>query len=632
MRVQDRGTSAPRAMVGRYEARNHGSDRLRRRASRSSRRTGPAAVSNTVALTKRIQAHLAALYPHADLPELTDRVLSAIGLLSVAAHDHADHQADEPTSPWTAADAILITYGDSITDGRRPPLQVLTELMEHLAETIGVVHVLPFSPSSSDRGFSVIDYTSIDPDLGTWGDVESLAATVDLMADLVCNHASTDSSWFRELVANEPPGRDYFVTVDAHADTSTVVRPRTFPLIQTVETRAGPRHVWCTFSHDQADLDYSNPDVLLEMLRVLDLYITAGARFIRLDAVAYLWKQLGTPCIHLPQTHEMIRLWRTLLRQRAPHVGLITETNVPNEENLSYFGTGDEAHLIYNFTLPPLVIDALLRGRSGHLTSWMHAMPPAPEGCTYLNFLASHDGIGLRPAAGLLSPGEINGLVATTEARGGLHGTYATPDGPLPYELNIALWDLLAGTAANSGDGAQVDRFVCAHAIMFGLAGIPALYVNSLFAQPSDPVGAAASGVRRDINRSGIELKAALALLEDPSTTQGEATARLLALLRTRGAQSAFHPDAGQRAIDLGNHIVGFQRSSTDGLQTILAISNCTADNVTVAFVDLPDLDATTRWDDLVAGKLIDLAARNLVLAPYQTVWITNTGVGVGVS
>jgi sucrose phosphorylase len=502
--------------------------------------------------------------------------------------------------------------------------------MEHLVETIGVVHVLPFSPSSSDRGFSVIDYTSVDPGLGTWGDIESLAATVDLMADLVCNHTSADSSWFRQFVANEPLGRDYFITVDAHADTSTVVRPRTLPLIQAVQTQAGPRHVWCTFSHDQADLDYSNPDVLLEMLRVLDLYITAGARFIRLDAVAYLWKQLGTPCIHLPQTHEVIRLWRTLLHQRASHVGLITETNVPVEENLSYFGTGDEAHLIYNFTLPPLVIDALLRGRSDHLTSWMQAMPPAPEGCAYLNFLASHDGIGLRPAAGLLSQGEINGLVATTEASGGLHGTYTTPDGPLPYELNIALWDLLSGTATNPADGAQVDRFVCAHAIMFGLAGIPALYVNSLFAQPSDADGAAASGVRRDINRSGVELGAALALLEDPTTAQGEAIARLLGLLGTRGAQSAFHPNANQSAIDLGKHLVGFRRSAADGVQTILAISNCTAHDVTVAFNDLPALDAATPWHDLIAGGLIDLAARGLVLTPYQTVWMTNTDVDTG--
>ena len=122
-------------------------------------------------------------------------------------------------------------------------------------------------------------------------------------------------------------------------------------------------------------MNFKNPDVLLALLDALLFYVARGARFIRLDAIAYLWKRIGTSCIHLPQTHAVIQFWRAVLDEVAPHVLLITETNVPHADNVSYFGDGtNEAQLVYNFALPPLVLHALLRGDATHLTRWAQSL------------------------------------------------------------------------------------------------------------------------------------------------------------------------------------------------------------------------------------------------------------------
>ncbi|MEM7288126.1 MAG: sugar phosphorylase [Actinomycetota bacterium] len=557
------------------------------------------------ALAERVRSHLAKLYPGADLDALVPAAIAAAGI---------DASTPEPPAQrWTSSDAVLISYGDSVIDGERPPLQVLDELVaKHLAPVISVVHVLPFNPYSSDRGFSVIDYDAVDPALGTWDDLDALGRSVDLMADLVCNHASSQSAWFQQFLADTEPGRSFFMTAAVDADVSSVVRPRNLPLLHPYETAAGTRHAWCTFSADQVDLDYRNPDVLLAMIRVLDRYVSHGARFVRLDAVAYLWKELGTSCIHLPETHEVIRLWHTLLAARAPEVCIVTETNVPSEENLSYFGNRDEAHMIYNFSLPPLIVDALLSGRADRLRSWMMQMPPAPPGCTYLNFLASHDGIGVRPAEGLLSDDEISLLVGCAEDAGGLHGTYDAPGGPRPYELNVSLWDLL-----------EPAQFVCAHAIMFGVEGIPAVWINSLLTQSNDRESADRSGVRRDITRARVHLEDAVDVLADETSPRGRASSELLRLLEIRSDQPAFDPGATQFTLQLGPDLFAFWRQSRDRTQSIFAVHNCTADHTQLDLHTL-NLITTDNWRDLISGTQLHPGQATIDLEPYQSVWITN--------
>ncbi|HEY7884183.1 MAG TPA: alpha-amylase family glycosyl hydrolase [Cellvibrionaceae bacterium] len=325
-------------------------------------------------LNCKIAALLENLYPQHDNAALTRDCLDAVG-------PRLNKDIIAPERLWSEKDCLLITYGNSVREAGHKPLDTLQHFLhENLQGVFSAVHILPFFPHSSDDGFAVIDYTQVDPELGDWDDINALASDFKLMADLVINHVSSQSLWFRNFQYDKDPGRDYFVEAEPHYDLSHVVRPRTSPLLRKTETASGIRHVWCTFSHDQVDVNFQNPTVLLEYLRIIGRYLDEGAQWIRLDAVAFLWKIPGTPCIHLPQTHDVVKLLRLLTEYKNAHALLISETNVPNRENLTYFGNSNEAHIIYNFSLPPLVIHALLAGDCTYLKSWMMSMPPSSAG------------------------------------------------------------------------------------------------------------------------------------------------------------------------------------------------------------------------------------------------------------
>ena len=199
-----------------------------------------------------------------------------------------------------------------------------------------------------------------------------------------------------------------------------MTRPRALPLLTAFHTKEGEKHVWTTFSEDQIDLNFECPDVLAEVLDILVMYAKAGAKFIRLDAIGFMWKQLGTTCMHLPETHELIKLMKDVLQEYAPGTKLITETNVPHADNISYFGNGeDEADLVYQFPLPPLTMYSLLKGDASILSSWMAGLKLPGSRVTYFNFLSSHDGIGVRPTEGILSDEDRQFLVEAALKNGG---------------------------------------------------------------------------------------------------------------------------------------------------------------------------------------------------------------------
>ena len=373
-------------------------------------------------LRGRISLHLEKIYPDHDLDSLADRVLKASEL-----NQHAPVRLDE-VKRWDQSDQLVITYGDSIQTPNEAPLQTLHRfLLKELKGAINGVHILPFTPFSSDDGFSVIDYKTVNPNLGDWSDLEAMSKDFTIMADLVLNHCSSKSRWFQNYLKGIPPGAGFFIEAHPDDDLSDVVRPRAHPLLTPFETNNGTKHLWCTFSEDQLDLDFRNPDVLCAFIDIIKDYIKHGIRFFRLDAVAFLWKEPGTDCVHRPETHEVIKLLRLLIENLRSDAVVITETNVPNRENLSYFGNDNEAHLIYNFSLPPLLLNTMLTGDCGHLKAWMMSMPPARFGRAYLNFIASHDGIGLRPTEGLLSEHELNQLLQTLTRFGGTISTGACP-------------------------------------------------------------------------------------------------------------------------------------------------------------------------------------------------------------
>ncbi|MEM9976869.1 MAG: sugar phosphorylase, partial [Cyanobacteria bacterium P01_D01_bin.2] len=433
--------------------------------------------------TARIQPLLNRVYSDKQIDTLIPRLYDLT-------KEYLKAHSAEDLGKWDQDKILLITYGDSICSDDASPLQTLHQFLNsYLAETITGVHILPFFPYSSDDGFAVIDFLAVNPALGDWSDVEAIGHSFNLMFDLVANHVSSQSDWFQQFKQDQLPGRDYFITLPADTPTADVVRPRSSSLLTPVETVRGVQHVWTTFSADQVDLDYSNPDIFLEFITIILAYIRHGARYIRLDAVGFLWKSLNTCCIHLPETHAIIQTFREILQMMDPGIAIITETNVPNRENLSYFGDRNEAHMIYNFSLPPLLLNALMQGRADHLKTWMMSMPPAPIGCAYFNFTASHDGIGLRPTEGLLEEGEFQTLIETMRSFGAQISMRRKADGSeSPYEINIALFDALQGTAKGP-EKWQIERFICSQTVMMSLEGIPAFYIHSLLATPNDLEG-----------------------------------------------------------------------------------------------------------------------------------------------
>ncbi|PHS49436.1 MAG: alpha-amylase [Alteromonas sp.] len=575
-------------------------------------------------LHDKVKHHLEYIY--ADVPlehsleSLTMSLMETMGI-------KPDEDVSLPQSHsnyWDEEDIIMITYGDSVIDGDERPLVTLNRFLNRYSKnTINNVHILPFFPYSSDDGFSVIDYSSVNEALGSWDDIEAIAKDYGLMTDLVINHCSARSVWFDNFIKGEGPGSDFFFTGDPADDLSIVTRPRVSPLLRETETKDGTKHVWCTFSHDQVDFDFKNPKVLLTFIDIIRLYIDKGAKIFRLDAVAFLWKIVGTNCINLPQTHEVIRLIRTLIEHVDPSIIIITETNIPNRENLTYFGNANEAHAIYNFSLPPLLVNTLVTGNCKYLKSWMMSMPPAQNGTAYFNFIASHDGIGLRPAEGLLDDEEISELVHTMQNFGGKISWRASDHGQQkPYEINITLFDALQGTTKGP-DKWQIDRFICAHAIMLGMEGIPGIYIHSLLGTSNDYEKVANTGQNRSINRRRWDFKELEALLDSPYSQHHKVLTRLSQLIRIRKAQPAFHPNATQFTLQLNENIFGYWRQSLDRKQSIFCISNVSDEEQTILLSDI-NLIGTDNWIDLVTRQQIALSDAFLQLKPYQVLWISN--------
>ncbi len=559
---------------------------------------------------ERLRGRLRGLYG-----EQAERCLERLAMMA-GRYGVAAAARPAPATRWDSRDAVLITYGDMIRAPDEPPLATLKRFADdRLKDAFSTIHVLPFFPYSSDDGFSVIHFRTVNPELGDWPDIQALGKNFRLAFDLVLNHVSRASGWFQDYLAGIAPGRRYFIEPDPGADLSAVVRPRSLPLLTPVTTPGGKRSVWTTFSEDQIDLDFSNPDVLFELLDILLFYVSMGARVIRLDAIAYLWKRAGTPCIHLPETHEIVKLFRDVLEAVAPDVLLLTETNVPQAENYSYFGDGDEAHIAYQFALPPLLLHALQSGTARHLNAWASALPTLPAGCTVLNFTASHDGIGLRPLQGLLPDTEIRALVARMQTLGAQVSTRRNSDGTdSPYELNITYFDAMRGNGEPAA--AHIQRFLCSQTIPLALKGIPAIYFNSLVAAGNDEEGARRTGRARSLNRrkwSRAELDEAL---KDEKSNAAQVFQECIRLLRLRAGHPAFHPDGDQKILDLGESVFAVERTSPDGRETVLAITNCAGEPAAVP------TSVVRNRTDLILGEKPRTDGDATRLSPYQSIWL----------
>jgi len=517
-------------------------------------------------------------------------------------------------SGWDEKDVVLITYADQFSAKGEKALPVFTRFYnEWLSRTFSHVHLLPFYPWSSDDGFSVIDYHNVAPETGTWQDVAELKQSASLMFDFVCNHMSAKSEWFAHYLAQKPGYEDFFISVDPETNLSAVTRPRALPLLTPFTLHDGSvRHLWTTFSEDQIDLNFASPQVLIAMVDVLLHYLAEGARYIRLDAVGFMWKIPGTSCIHLEQTHCLIQLFRAITDAVAPGTVIITETNVPHKDNISYFGDGEnEAQMVYQFSLPPLVLHAVHCQDVKALSQWAGSLALPSTHTTWFNFLASHDGIGLNPLRGILPESEILSLVEKLQQEGALVNWKNSPDGTRsPYEINVTYLDALS--LQDSSDDERIARFILAHAVLLSFPGVPAVYIQSILGSRNDYEGVERLGYNRAINRKKYTAGQVDSELNNKKSIRSQIYSRLSELIAIRRGESAFHPDSQAVFDAVGEQILKIIRVAENG-ERITALFNFSNKMQTV-------YEQTLSGKELLSGQHI--SGTDLTLNPWQVMWI----------
>jgi glucosylglycerate phosphorylase len=518
-------------------------------------------------------------------------------------------------------DAFLITYGNTFAGeiGEVPLAAFRRFALERLSGIVSYIHILPFFPYSSDDGFSIMDYRTVNPDLGGWADVEALGQNFKLAFDLVINHVSSQSAWFQAFLRGDPEYSGWFITRPDGYDTSRVTRPRTHPLLTSYSRTDGERvNAWTTFSADQVDFDFSNPAVLAEMLDIFLEYVARGARIIRMDAIAYLWKEDGHSCLHHPKTHVVVRLFRAVVDALGLDVLLLTETNVPHEENLSYFGSGDEAHMVYNFALPPLTLHAFISGDAECLSVWVRNLK-TPIGGVFLNFLASHDGIGLNPARGLVDEEAFRKTLATAVKRKCLLSYKTTPSGPEPYELNASWFDAVSDPALP--EELRIRAHLASHALAASLDGMPAIYIHSVLGTENWIEGPKIKGYNRAINRRALSLADVEAELSDPQSHASRTFAGIKALYANRSHEPALSPGTPTRVLSSQGAVFALLRGEI-GKRLLCAVN---VSSTPASFTVPPELKpADGPYDPTVCADRLQKGVSGsdtLSLAPYGVLW-----------
>jgi len=525
---------------------------------------------------------------------------------------------------WNESHSVLITYADSVYKNGEATLITLRDLLSNYFGSLSkVVHILPFLKSTSDGGFAVSSYETLEEKFGSWDDLKSISKNHYLMADLVLNHVSSSHPWVQQFIKSQEPGISNVFSPDQNLDWSNVVRPRSSSLFSQINTEDGPKQVWTTFGPDQIDLNWHNPKMTLEFLNLIITYLSNGIKWLRLDAVGFIWKESGTTCLHLPKAHSIVKLLRFLLNNLLEDGVLITETNVPQKENLSYLIPDDEAHMAYNFPLPPLLLEAIITSRADILNSWIFDWPILPEDTTLFNFTASHDGVGLRALEGLMNEQRIKDLLINCEKRGGLvsHRRLSNGDDK-PYELNISWWSAMEDSSRD-GKRFQHERFILSQLLVMALKGVPAFYLPALLASENDIKSFSMTGQRRDLNREKFKSDNLLSVLNNPESNANKNLKYLRNAMDVRSELKQFHPCSEMKCLSKGrSDIVVIKRSK--GPESVFAIHNMTENKINYQLNDndLPkiiDNDFNTH-DFLTSTKY---NCKNISLDPFQVIWLS---------
>ncbi len=524
---------------------------------------------------------------------------------------------------WDASSVVLITYPDAIYKEGETTLKTLSDILDSKFGILAsIIHILPFLPSTSDGGFAVSNHEQIEDAFGNWKDLKKLSLNHILMADLVLNHVSSSHDWVKQFILSQKPGDSYILSPKTLNGWENVIRPRNSSLFTTLKTKQGDKKVWTTFGPDQIDLDWSDPNILIEFLKLLVRYIRNGVQWIRLDAVAFLWKEPNTSCLHLKQVHEIVQLLRLELSKLNPMGVLITETNVPEKENLSYLKGGDKAHIAYNFPLPPLLLEAILASNADLINEWLSNWSEMPNQTTLLNFTASHDGVGLRPLEGIMNNERMHDLLVKAEKKGGLISHRRMSNGQdKPYELNISWWSAMADDGHDT-TRYQIERFFMSQALVLAIKGVPAFYLQALLASPNDIKKFKRSGERRDLNREKFEVNKLLKRLNDNKSSASKNLKLLNNAMKIRSTLNAFNPNSPMRCFsESQNDFILLERGYPG--EQIYAIYNVTDKevslNISELLVDVTKNNAC-QYDDCLSK--LSIVSNNIKLTPYKVMWL----------
>jgi len=518
-------------------------------------------------------------------------------------------------------DVVLITYGDNIQAANKNPLQSLFKFAhEYLNQAINIIHILPFYPYSSDDGFSVIDYKRVNPALGDWKDIEDIGQKFNLMFDLVPNHISSESIWFKEYLKGNPKYDDYFISIDKDTDLSSVTRARTHPLLTKFKRKGEDIYLWTTYSPDQVDINFANENVLLEIIDVILFYANKKARVIRLDAIGHIWKKLGTSCINLKETHYVIQLIRAILDEIFPGTLLLTQTNVPHKENISYFGNGyDEVQLVYQFALPLLVLHTFYTGDASRLLEWASRLKNVSDKTAFFNVLATHDGLGVVPVKAILTDKEITDIADNIKERGGFVSYKTVKDGiKEPYEMNITYYSTIADS--KNSEELNIKKFIASQAIILSLLGIPGIYIHSLFGTENYLEGVEKTGQKRTINRKKLQYDKLKEDLENSDSREHRIFTEFTKLINKRKSEKAFHPNGKQEVLFLKKGIFSLLRTSPNGKEKIIALHNITDNIQELCIIKNQHNLNKKQCYDIISEKIINIEI--ISLKPYQIMWL----------
>ncbi|XVX19908.1 amylosucrase [Actinomycetota bacterium] len=524
-------------------------------------------------------------------------------------------------------------------------------------EELGVtyLHLMPLlRPRSgpNDGGYAVEDYRSVDPRLGTMDDLRDVATELrgrgmSLVVDLVCNHTAREHVWARKAIAGDRDYQDYYLMYPDRTmpDQWEQSLPEVFPDFAPGNftwVDECSRWVWTTFNDYQWDLNYTNPRVFAEMLDVILALANQGVEVVRLDAVAFMWKRMGTNCQNQPEAHAILQAFRALTRIAAPGLILLAEAIVSPEDLVPYLGTGDatnkECELAYHNVLMVSLWSALAEGNARLLTRTLERMPRIPSGTAWLTYARLHDDIGWavtdENAASVGLDGFLHRSFLSDFYSGAYWGSYAKglvfQENPVTRDRRISgSLASLAGLERALAGGSEwdvhlaVQRILLLHNLVLAFGGVPLIYMGdeigmlndySFTGQPDH------ADDNRWVHRPRMDWGAA-ERRHDPGTVEGRIFGGIRELARLRTQIGAFHAQADAVPVWLGNDSVfGLMRTSPRG--RILVVANVSPGPQWVSLQGFDQLDPGSWLDDLVTGER---TGWTFELPPYAVRWLVGT-------